>query len=148
MNLVKHFINLPDLLEDEIKLKRILTDCFSGDKSKVNRMMAAHELGIVKMLMNNTFSEFERKKLINQLVDVYNMQMEKADDTIEEWKKIFSNDLIYAYSKYYSGKSSFDVMNYKNNANKNTVVITGNKKTSKIDLINAIWGREFINRYI
>ena len=147
MNLEQYFIMHPGILDDADKVRRLLLDNYSGDVSKVNRMMAAYDSGITRELIKESFSELDRNRIIYQLVDVYNMNNDKASDAIEEWCQLFSKNLIDSYFVFKSEKNSFEFNRYKSESNNNSIVIIGNEKTSKLDLLNSILKIELINHY-
>lgn len=104
MDLSQIFIGRPDLLDDEKKLKSTFSDFYVNDISKINRMMKAYEVGELEALVSGKDSDLERKKLIDRLVTLHDMQETKAAEAIEEWVKICNKKVIAEYKKYLSEK--------------------------------------------
>ena len=104
MDLSQIFISRPDLLDDEKKLKSVLSDFYANDISRINRMMKAYEVGVLEALVNGKDSDLERKKLIDRLVTLHDMQETKAAEAINEWVKICSKKVIAEYKKFLSEK--------------------------------------------
>lgn len=104
MDLSQIFIGRPDLLNDEKKLKSTFSDFYANDISKINRMMKAYEVGVFEALVSGKNSDLERKKLIDRLVTLHDMQEAKAAEAIEEWVKICNTKVIDEYKKYLSEK--------------------------------------------
>lgn len=90
----------PDLLSDSKKIKSVLADYYSGDVPRINRMMKAYELGIVDLLASNNSVEFEKNKIVNQLIDLHDMQEKKAIEAVEEWIQLCSFDVLKEYIDY------------------------------------------------
>ena len=104
MDLSQIFISRPDLLDDEKKLKSVFSDFYANDISRINRMMKAYEVGVLEALVNGKDSDLERKKLIDRLVTLHDMQETKAAEAINEWVKICSKKVITEYKKFLSEK--------------------------------------------
>ncbi len=100
MNLTDVFLNRPEILVDENKLKSVLSDYYSGDVRTINRMMKAYDLGIVDALSSGKDVDLEKKKIINRLVDLHDMQEEKATDAVTEWSKICTAKVLNTYKSY------------------------------------------------
>ncbi len=100
MNLTEVFCGRPDLLTDQKKLNSVLKDFYVGDIAKVNRMMKAYDLGIVDVLSNDASNELEKRKIIDRLVSLHDMQETKAIDAVSEWKTILNSELITIYKEY------------------------------------------------
>ena len=97
MDLSQIFISRPDLLDDEKKLKSAFSDFYANDIGRINRMMKAYEVGVLETLVNGKDSDLEKKKLIDRLVTLYDMQEAKATEAINEWVKICSKKVIAEY---------------------------------------------------
>ena len=102
MDLSKVFINRPDLLDDEKKIKNALSDFYGSDISKINRMIKAYEIGIIGSIKRASNSDIEKKKLVSKLVSLHDMQEEKAKDAVNEWWKICTKKVLQEYEKYLS----------------------------------------------
>lgn len=101
MELSKVFINRPDILNDEKKLRSVFADFYKNDVSKVNRMMRAYEIGVLSpYLSDDTDAEMEKKKLIDLLVRLHDMQPEKAKEAVDDWDHICTKKVIEEYKKY------------------------------------------------
>ncbi len=87
----------PDLLSDGKKIKSVLADYYSGDVPRINRMMKAYELGIIDSLASNNSIELEKKKIVNQLIDLHDMQEKKAIEAVDEWSQLCSSDVLKSY---------------------------------------------------
>ena len=109
MDLSQIFISRPDLLDDEKKLKSVFSDFYANDISRINRMMKAYEVGVLEALVNGKDSDLERKKLIDRLVTLHDMQETKAAEAINEWVKICSKKVIAEYKKFLSEKKQKEI---------------------------------------
>ena len=99
MDLSQIFISRPDLLDDEKKLKSAFSDFYANDIGRINRMMKAYEVGVLEALVNGKDSDLEKKKLIDRLVTLHDMQETKAAEAINEWVKICNKKVIAEYKK-------------------------------------------------
>ena len=104
MDLSQIFISRPDLLDDEKKLKSAFSDFYANDIGRINRMMKAFEVGVLEALVNGKDSDLERKKLIDRLVTLHDMQETKAAEAINEWVKICNKKVISEYKIFLSDK--------------------------------------------
>lgn len=104
MDLSQIFISRPDLLDDEKKLKSAFSDFYANDIGRINRMIKAYEVGVLEALVNGKDSDLEKKKLIDRLVTLHDMQETKAVEAINEWVKICSKKVIVEYKKYLDEK--------------------------------------------
>lgn len=102
MSLSDVFINRPDLLDDKKKLESVFADFYAGDAPKVRRMMRAYDIGALSALVDGRTDDIERKKLIDILVNQYDMQETKAQDAIREWFVICSPAVVAAFKRYLS----------------------------------------------
>ncbi len=110
MSLSDVFLGRPDLLADENKLKSVLADHYSGDTPKINRMMKAYEMGVVTALTNGNDIDLEKKKIINRMVDLHDMQESKAADAVSEWSSVCTTKVIAAYKAFLQAeKKSIEV---------------------------------------
>ena len=100
------FVNRPDLLDDEKKLKSTFSDFYAGNEAKIRRMMKAYEIGALTSLVDGKTDDFEKKRLIDRLVNLHDMREEKATDAINEWLKICSPKVLSAYRSYLSNKKN------------------------------------------
>ena len=71
------FVNRPDLLDDEKKLKSTFSDFYAGNEAKIRRMMKAYEIGVLTSLVDGKTDDFEKKRLIDRLVNLHDMREEK-----------------------------------------------------------------------
>jgi superfamily II DNA helicase RecQ len=94
----------PDILDDEKKLKSTFSDFYANDVSRINRMMRAYEVGVIDALISGRDFDLERKKLIDRMVTLYDMQEVKAENAIAEWIKICPKNVVSEYKKYLSDK--------------------------------------------
>ncbi len=104
MELSEIFVDHPDLLDDEKKLKSAFSDFYAGDEAKIGRMMKGYEIGVLTSLANGKTDDFEKKRLIDRLVDKHDMREEKAVDAITEWFTICPPKVISAYLTYLADK--------------------------------------------
>lgn len=104
MDLSQIFISRPDLLDDEKKLKSAFSDFYANDIGRINRMMKAYEVGVLEALVSGKDSDLEKKKLIDRLVTLHDMQETKAAEAINEWVKICNKKVIAEYKKFLSEK--------------------------------------------
>ena len=104
MTLSDIFVDRPDLLDDEKKLKSIFSDFYAGNEAKIRRMIKAYEIGVLDSMVDGKTDDFEKKKLIDRLVNLHDMQEEKAIDAVKEWFKICSPEAVSAYRTYLADK--------------------------------------------
>lgn len=104
MTLSDIFVDRPDLLDDEKKLKSIFSDFYAGNEAKIRRMIKAYEIGVLDSMVDGKTDDFEKKKLIDRLVYLHDMQEEKAIDAVKEWFKICSPEAVSAYRTYLADK--------------------------------------------
>lgn len=109
MDLSQIFISRPDLLDDEKKLKSAFSDFYANDIGRINRTMKAYDVGVFEALVNGKDSDLEKKKLINRLVTLHDMQEMKAAEAINEWVKICSKKVIAEYKKFLSEKKQKEI---------------------------------------
>ena len=105
MKLSDILLNRPDLLDKKSILKGVFSDFYAGDEAHVNRMIKAYESGVFAALLDGKSSDFERKKLIDRLVNLHDMQEQKAADAVNEWFAICPPQVISAYQKYLKEKT-------------------------------------------
>jgi superfamily II DNA helicase RecQ len=100
MDLSKIFMGCPGILDNEKRLRNVLLDYYANDVSKVNRMMRAYEVGVLKVFSGRGDLELEKKKLADRMVSLHDMQEAKAEEAIAEWEKICTKDTAVKYRKY------------------------------------------------
>lgn len=100
MNLSEVLINRPDIIADEKKLKSLFADFYAGNKSMTNRMMIAYEVGILDAILSGEEVHFCKQKLTDKIVNVYDMQENKAKEAVDEWFAIITNSVSSAYLVY------------------------------------------------
>ena len=100
MKLSEVFANRPDILADVNKLKSVFADYYTGDISKINRMMKAYEVGVVDIVSKDNRGTFDRQKLVDRLVNEHDMVELKATEAIDEWYKILTLKVVEEYKKY------------------------------------------------
>lgn len=104
MELTDILVKRPDILDDKKKLEGIFSDVYNGDKAMVRRMTTTYEVGVLTSITKGLTGEFEKKKIIDKLVNLYDMQEDKAKFAVDEWYRICSPKLINAYKKYLASK--------------------------------------------
>lgn len=97
MTFEEMFVKQPDILDDENRLKNVISDCFPNDRAKINRMMKAYEMNIVEKIMNLDFSAMDKSRIVQQLVDLHDMQQTKAEEAIDDWVELCTTSVILAY---------------------------------------------------
>ena len=100
MRLSDIFENRPGLLEDKNRIKSVFADYYAGDEAKVRRMMKAYEIGVLSSILDGKCDDFERKRLINRLVNLHDMQEQRAAEAVQEWFVICPPSVVSAYKKY------------------------------------------------
>ena len=108
MELSQIFIGRPDLLDDEKKLKSTFSDYYANDIGKINRMMKAYEVGVLESLLDGKNTDLEKKKLIDRLVTIHDMQETKATEAVDEWLSICNKKVIAEYKKYLDEKKQVE----------------------------------------
>ena len=105
MGLAEILENRPDILDDKKKLKSTFSDYFAGDEAMVRRMMNAYNIGILSSLISHASDfDLEKKRLIDILVQQYDMQESKANHAVEQWYLICPDKVIKSYKKYIQDK--------------------------------------------
>lgn len=104
MKLSDIFTNRPDLLDDEKKIKSTFADYYAGDEAQIRRMMKAYEVGAFSSILEGKTDDLEKKKLIDKLVNLHDMQERKAKSAIDEWFSICTPAVISAVNKYQADK--------------------------------------------
>ena len=104
MRLSDVFENRPDLLDDDKRIKGVFADFYAGDEAKVRRMMKAYEIGVLSSILDGKTNDFERKKLINRLVNLHDMQEQRAAEAVKEWFVICPPSVVSAYQKHLKEK--------------------------------------------
>lgn len=104
MKLLEVFITRPDILADEAKLKSVFADFYGGDFPRINRMMRAYEIGVLEVFCAGKETVFMKQKLIEKLVNQYDMVESKASEAIDEWQTILSQEVVKKYNAYLNQK--------------------------------------------
>ena len=82
-------------LLERASTKAILSDALENNTPKINAMMSAYEVGIVKILEDNyPLSALMRTTLINKLTSQYSMQEAVASWAVDQWKTIMTPSVI------------------------------------------------------
>ena len=75
-------------MDDEKKLKSAFSDFYANDIGRINRMMKAYDVGVFEALgQRKRILTIEKKKLINRLVTLHDMQEMKAAEAIMNGSK-------------------------------------------------------------
>lgn len=109
MKLSDVFLNHPELLSDQKKLRSVFADYYENDTATINRMLKAYEIGILDTLQKEDQSPFEKQILIDKLVSQHDMMQDKADEAIEEWYAIANASVINAYKNYIFKKKQEEI---------------------------------------
>lgn len=141
MELSDIFVNRPDLMDDEKKLKSAFSDFYAGNEAKIRRMMRAYEIGILTSLLDGKTDDFEKKKLIDRLVNLHDMQEEKAMAAVREWYKICSPQVISAYRTYLADKKTQEAVQQEEIKRKTQIADqTKAEEKAKTDILNKAVG--------
>ena len=135
MDLSQIFISRPDLLDDEKKLKSVFSDFYANDIGRINRMMKAYEVGVLDVLVNGKDFDLERKKLIERLVTLHDMQETRAAEAINEWVKICSKKVIAEYKKFLSEKKRKEIERKEEKAKKEQAIREKRKRSRNRSLL-------------
>ena len=109
MKLSDVFLNRPELLSDQKKLRSVFADYYENDTVTINRMLKAYEIGILDTLQKEDQNPFEKQILIDKLVSQHDMMQDKADEAIEEWYAIANASVINAYKSYIFKKKQEEI---------------------------------------
>ena len=104
MGLSEVFVKRPDLLDDEKLLKGVFSDFYADNEAKVRRMMKAYEIGVWAAILDGKTNDFEKKKLIDKLVNLHDMQVLRAEEAVQEWFVICSPAVVAAHKKHLDEK--------------------------------------------
>ena len=136
MGLSDVFEKRPDLLDDEKKLKGVFADFYAGDEAKVRRMMKAYEIGVLDSLLEGKTTDFDQKKLIDKLVNLHDMQEQRATEAISEWFMLCPPRVIIAYQEYLKEKlNAAEIAKAKEEKAAKENIRTGKEKSSNLDKV-------------
>ena len=86
MDLIKQIEKNPLVLEQEPLLRALLSDLFQNDQAKVNLLLTAYRIGIVKLMEKGLpLPAPEKNRMMKVLVDEYSIVDKRAAWAIDTW---------------------------------------------------------------
>ncbi len=90
-------LNNPCVLLDRVKTKAFISDCYVNNRSEINALMNAYDMGIVtKIIRSYPFDNFFKNNTVNILTTQYSMFEKMAEWVVDIWISIITTDVIKA----------------------------------------------------
>lgn len=133
MGTVKIFVDYPDCIESHTKLKGILADFYPSEKSKINTVLAAYDMGIIEGIQAApVLDDFLKGRYVKALCSNYGIEVKIAKEAIDFW---FVEYGVYVLKKAYAIKEGdqqdIDTKNSTNRKKKQSIRKVGQNTSNK-----------------
>lgn len=108
--LQKELQNKIHILENKKILRGLLSDCFLGNKAKVNQLIAGFDCGVIdKLLITQQRSDFFKDHLTGMIKKDHGYDENVAGWVVDVWLSCIDENVIVAYKRHLEVRESLNI---------------------------------------